>query len=300
MSWQPIVVGVDASPEAAHAAAFAMGAAERAGTTCHSVHAARDVLATADVPANRPYRQALMEQARGEIRAALADAVPAAGLKTLSVRIGAAPVALKGAVAALGAELIVLGGKHHSALGRWFGGSTSLHVARTTEVPVLVTAGAPMAIHRVLVAVDLSGAARPTLAAAERYAARFGAELRALSVFEPLPVVPEAPVAYNSSEYYAMSEELLKRDIWSALQTRGVEKMVRYGGAVETILRETAEWRADLLVMGSHGKGWATRVLVGSVTERLLNHLPTSLVVVPVVAAEAVEPLGARLAEAVA
>jgi len=121
-----------------------------------------------------------------------------------------------------------------------------------------------------------------------------------LSVFEPLPVVPEAPVAYNSSEYYAMSEELLKRDIWSALQTRGVEKMVRYGGAVETILRETAEWRADLLVMGSHGKGWATRVLVGSVTERLLNHLPTSLVVVPVVAAEAVEPLGARLAEAVA
>src|SRR5207244_9160649 len=53
---------------------------------------------------------------------------------------------------------------------------------------------------------------------------------------------------------------------------------------------------ADLLVMGSHGKGWATRVLVGSVTERLLNHLPTSLVVVPVVAAEAVEPLGARLA----
>jgi len=52
--------------------------------------------------------------------------------------------------------------------------------------------------------------------------------------------------------------------------------------------------------MGSHGKGWATRVLVGSVTERLLNHLPTSLVVVPVVAAEAVEPLGARLAEAVA
>jgi nucleotide-binding universal stress UspA family protein len=203
-------------------------------------------------------------------------------------------------VAEVDAALVVLGGKHHSTLGRWLGGSTSLNVARTTEVPLLVTAGAPTAIHRVLVAVDLSGAARPTLAAAERYAARFGAKLRALSVFEPLPVIPEAPVVYNATEYYAMSEELLKRDIWPALRTRGVETMVRYGAAVETILRETAEWRADLLVVGSHGKGWATRVLVGSVTERLLNHLPTSLVVVPVVAAEAVEPLGAGLAGATA
>jgi len=299
MSWQPIVVGVDASPEAAHAAAFAMGAAERAGTTCHIVHAARDVLATADVPANRPYRQALMEQARGEIRAALADAVPAAGLKTLSVRIGAAPVALKGAVAALGAELIVLGGKHHSALGRWFGGSTSLHVARTTEVPVLVTAGAPAAIRRVLVAVDLSGAARPTLAAAERYAAMFGAELRAVSVFEPLPVIPEVPPP-DPTAYYALSEELLERDMWPLIRTRGGEKVVRYGAVVETIVREAAEWGADLLIVGSHGKGWAERVLVGSVTERLLNHLPTSVLVVPVGAAAVLEPTEANLAAALA
>src|SRR5439155_805201 len=151
MSWKPFVVGVDASPEAAGAAAFACRVAEQAGAGCRLVHATRDVLAAFEVPEVAAYRRAIVEQARGR-----------------------------------------------------------------------------------------AGAARPTLAAAERYAARFGAELRALSVFEPLPVVPEAPVAYNSSEYYAMSEELLKRGIWSALQTRGVEKMVRYGGAVETILRETA------------------------------------------------------------
>jgi len=36
------------------------------------------------------------------------------------------------------------------------------------------------------------------------------------------------------------------------------------------------------LVVGSHGKGWAQRVLLGSVTERLINHLPTSLLVAPV------------------
>ncbi len=300
MSWQPIVVGVDASPEAAHAAAFAIALAKRAGTTCQIMHAAPDVLASAEVPDNDRYRHALVEQAGGEIRAALADGVPAAVGETLSVRIGAAPVVLKRAVAAFGAELIVLGGKHHSALGRWFGGSTSLEVARTTEVPVLVTAGAPAAIRRVLVAVDQSGAARPTLAAAERYAALFGAELRALSVFEPLPVIPGVTQPYETGEYYAMSEELLTRDVWSLIRTPGVERIVRYGMAVKTILREVSEWGADLLVVGSHGKGWAERVLVGSVTERLLNHLPTSLIVVPVRAAVVAEPSGANLAAAVA
>ena len=55
----------------------------------------------------------------------------------------------------------------------------------------------------------------------------------------------------------------------------------------ETILAEAAEWKADLLVVGSHGKGWAERMLVGSVTERLLNHLPTSVLVVPTRKAEA-------------
>jgi len=58
---------------------------------------------------------------------------------------------------------------------------------------------------------------------------------------------------------------------------------------VETLLREASDWQADVLVVGSHGKGWAQRVLLGSVTERLINHLPTSLLVAPVsVAAAAV------------
>lgn len=300
MSWKPIVVGVDTSPEAATAAAFAYRTAERAGTICQLVHAARDVLASADVPENGQYRHALCEDARTEIRAALRDAVPAPLFEKLTVRIGQTPEVLKQAVAAFGAELVVLGGKHHSTLGRWFGGSTSVDVARTTAVPVLVTAGAPTAIRRVLVAVDLSAAARPTLAVAERYGALFGADLRALSVLEPLPVIPEVTPPYDTGEYYAMSEELLNRDIWSLIETVGVEKVVRYGVAVETILREATEWGADLLVVGSHGKGWAARVLVGSVTERLLNHLPTSLLVVPASGALVRERVEAEVAAAVA
>jgi nucleotide-binding universal stress UspA family protein len=298
MSWKPIVVGVDASLEAAAAAAFALRAAERAGTTCHLVHATRDTLASPQAPEGDRYRNALLQQARAQLVAVLREAVPPQALNTLAVRLGSAPRVLKDVAADCGAELIVLGGKQHSVLGRWLGGSTSLDVARTTDVPLCVTAGPALAIRRVLVAVDLSGAARAALTAAERYAELFGAELRALSVLEPIPVIPEVTPPYDATQYYAMAEELLERDVWPLIRTAGADKIVRHGMAVETILREATDWRADLLVVGSHGKGWAERMLVGSVTERLLNHLPTSLLVVPTRVAAAVTVERSREAEA--
>jgi len=281
MSWKPIVVGVDTSPAAADAAAFAVDAAHRAATTYHLVHATHDTSGSAGSPVW------LGHEVRAQVIAALRSRVPAAALETLSVRRGPPADVLTGAVADFGAELVVLGGKHHSALGRWLGGSTSVNVTRGSLVPLLVTVGKP-AIGRVLVAVDQSGAAQPTLAAAARYATLFGAELRALSVIEPLPVLPEVPQP-DESDYYRLLEETVARDIWSLIRAPGVNKVLRRGVALEAILSEAAEWRADLLVVGSHGKGWAERVLAGSVTEGLINHLPTSLLVVPIAAA-AVRP----------
>jgi nucleotide-binding universal stress UspA family protein len=70
--------------------------------------------------------------------------------------------------------------------------------------------------------------------------------------------------------------------------------------AVDAILRETAESQADLLVVGSHGKGWAQRWLVGSVTEQLLNHRPTALLVVPPRVPQAVDARLAQVSPAIA
>ncbi|HEU5261770.1 MAG TPA: universal stress protein [Gemmatimonadales bacterium] len=305
MSWKPIVVGVDASEAAAGAAALGHRMAVNAATRCQLVHAASEAwtaLAAAQLPDHvEKLKQGLAEQARHQIGSMLQSSVPADLLQGLVLRFGRAPVVLQDVARELDAELVVLGGKRHSLPGRWFGGSTCHNAIRTVRVPVLVSRGAPTGIRRILVAVDLSGVARPTLAAAERYAALFGAELRALNVLEPLPVIPGAPPVYDMAEYYALTEELLRRDIWPLIQTQGVEKVTRHGMAVETILREVTEWQADLLVVGSHGRGWAERMLLGSVTELLLNHLPTSLVVVPVPAApEALQSAEAGLAAGVA
>lgn len=297
MAWKPMVVGVDTSQEAAEAAAFAIRAAARAKTTCHIVHATRDTILTSEAPEDARYRQALVEQARAQIVAILRDALPAASLDGLTVRLGSAPRVLTDVAADVSAGLIVLGGKHHSVLDRWLGGSTSLNVARITTVPVLVTAGDTQGIRRVLAAVDGSGASAETLDIAQQYARLFGAELHALSVLEPMPVIPEVTPPHDVSQYYALAEELLQRDVWPRVRLPGAQTLVRYGMAVETILREAAEWNADLLVVGSHGKGWTERMLVGSVTERLLNHLPTSLLVVPTRNARALATEGRPRAE---
>src|SRR5881392_4470861 len=68
---------VDASPEAAGAAAFAVRMSQRAGTTCHLVHAARDVWASVGVEEGvDELWHALVDQARANITAVLAGVVP--------------------------------------------------------------------------------------------------------------------------------------------------------------------------------------------------------------------------------
>jgi nucleotide-binding universal stress UspA family protein len=52
-------------------------------------------------------------------------------------------------------------------------------------------------------------------------------------------------------------------------------------GSPEQILIETArDWNADLVVVGSHGRGFWGRMLLGSTTDALVHHAPCSVLVV--------------------
>ncbi len=277
MAWKPIVVGVDASPEAVRAADFATRLASAAHTRCQLVHAVREPW----TGATGPLADALVERCRGLVADALNGVLR--GEADLLVRLGPPVRVLSQTVEAAGAELVVLGGKRHGALDCWLGGSTVHNAVRALPVPVLVTREPPPAVRRVLVAADLSAAAGPTIAAGERVAALWGARVRAVNVLEPFPAIAEAEFT-QAPEYYTLWEDMLRRDVWPLLKTSDAETGVRHGHVVDALRREVAEWGADLLVVGSHGKGWIDRLLLGSVTERLLRDLPASLLVVPVAA----------------
>jgi universal stress protein E len=283
MPWKPIVVGIDASHAAARAAQLGLEIAEAAGVECRLVHAARDAwsaLAAAEVPVQAvEFRDAALTTARNSLTAMLTGRIPPQALQHAVIREGWPPAVIDDVVRELDAELLLLGAKHHTALGRWLGGSTVHNVARMLRVPMLVVGDAPPSIRRVLVAVDTSAAARPTLEAATRLADLFDAELRALHVIEPLPILPEVPMTTDPHAYEQLLEEECTEKVWPLLDP-SAQKALRHTTPEAGIAGEAKAWEADLVVVGSHGKGFVQRMLVGSVTERLLHHLPAALLLV--------------------
>jgi len=286
MEWKPVVVGVDTSPAATRAAAVGWTVAYSAGTTCHLVHAAPDAWAgvvAAEVPVDlEALNRSLLDDARTRLERALRGNVPDPAFDTLEVTIGATSVVLSDAAVKLGAGLIVLGGKHHSLLSRWLGGSTAHHVIRTSDIPTLITGSSAVNIRRVLAAADLSYAAGPTIEAAVRFASLFKASLRVIHVVELVPALHDLPTPVDLEDLAARTEARLEQRIWPMIEYEHAEKTVRRGPAAQSLAAEATEWQADLLVVGSHGKGAVDRLVVGSVTNWLINHLPTSLLVVPV------------------
>jgi nucleotide-binding universal stress UspA family protein len=277
MTVQSIVVGVDGSPESASAASVAWMLARAADAPCRLVHAT-DAVGTS------------LAGARADVRVSLEDCVPSSVVDAMVVSRGATADVLEAVIREMVATMLVLGGKHHSKLGRWLGGSTVQQVVRQLTVPLLVTAGELRVRPRVLVAVDQSYAAGPTIHQAVAFARLLGSPLHALHVVDPPPAIAELPRNW--------SRDIVVRDIWPRIPLVEQGKVIREGVPFETIVDEAAAWHADVIVVGSHGKGWVDRLLIGSVTEDLLNNLPCAVLVVPVPAPTRHEPAALEAATA--
>jgi nucleotide-binding universal stress UspA family protein len=276
MSAKPIVVGIDGSPESTRAAVAAWRLAVATGAPFELIHAIPDVWAAAalaQVSITMGLSERLLAETRERMVGDLHGALPADALATLRVVVG--PTDLVLADAAREAAMVVLGGKHHGALARTFGGSTAHHLIHTLDVPVLIVAPAARAFRRVLAAVDLSFATEPTLDAARAIARVSDARLRLVHVVEPGPDIEMERIGREAAEEFS-------RRAARAPDVAPEDRVMRWGPAAERIASEAADWDADLVVVGRHGRGWVQRMLVGSVTERLLALLPASLLVVPV------------------
>jgi nucleotide-binding universal stress UspA family protein len=289
MAWKPIIVGVDHSPESHRAARVAAQIAHAAHAQLVPVHAVPVVpvltglVGIEPMPVFSPELQDdLARIAREQLVRELEPVLPASAMRRLDVRSGPAPFLIAEVARKWRAELVVLGGKQHGALARGLGRSTAHYLVRRLDVPLLVVGGSAALITKVLVAVDLSGASRPTVQAAERFAKLFGARLRLVHVVEPIRFAELASDQWDEEAYARRSQELFDRFAAGCKTVAPEDRVVRSGVAAETIAEEAAAWRADVLVVGSHGKGWVDRILVGSTTERLVTELPASIMVVPV------------------
>ena len=286
MNWQPIIAGVDGSPESLRAASLAWKIARAADARCALVYAVPEVWAPGvlEALANSPdIVERLVSDVQRLVARELGAEVPESVLQSLIARPGRPGVVLDAVARELGAGLIAVGARQHGALARGLGGSTAHHLVRTAPAPVLVVGASSRVPRRVLVATDLFEAAGPTLATASRYAELVGAQLRVVHVIEPAKFPTVVPLSLDQDVFEERARAEFERLI--ELQLPKVlpgDRILRRGRADEETAEAVAAWSADLLVVGSHGRGWIDRLLIGSTTERLLNRLPTSLLVVPI------------------
>lgn len=61
-----------------------------------------------------------------------------------------------------------------------------------------------------------------------------------------------------------------------------IQTEVKEGSAAESILEVAKELHVDIIVMGSHSKKWLDKILMGSVTEKVLQHTAIPLFIIPI------------------
>ncbi len=138
---------------------------------------------------------------------------------------------------------------------------------------------------RILVPLDGSELAEKVLPHAQALAKSEGAELVLLRV--PLPPSPEffsrnpglATTIIQETEIE--TENYLKKEV-AEVEKQGtkVVSLIREGPVPETILQAADEIHADLIAMSTHGRTGLTRMLVGSVADKVVHmaHIPVMLI----------------------
>jgi nucleotide-binding universal stress UspA family protein len=186
----------------------------------------------------------------------------------------------------VGAELLIVGAARRSRLGRAILGTTAQRVLREAPAPVLVVRRPmPVPVRRVLLTTDLS----------ELSAAVHEAALDTVDLFVGAPErVRSLLVVGWTLAPPPLGEEVLERaalgELEAFLRDRGavgpqVEPVVRTGMPADEIVAEAGDWDADLLVVGTHAKGWGARLMLGSVAEASLRDAPCNVLAVPPVPA---------------
>lgn len=179
------------------------------------------------------------------------------------------------------ASIIVAGLGRHRVIDRLFGNETALRLIRVSAVPVLaVTNGLTHAPRRIVVAIDYSETSLR--------AARLALEVAASSATIYLAhVAPRDSTLYDwngwGSTYKQDAGEALQKIREQLRVPPGMilQRVVLQGDPATELLAFATSVNADLIATGSHGHGFVTRMLIGSVTTRILRCATCSVLTVP-------------------
>jgi nucleotide-binding universal stress UspA family protein len=142
-------------------------------------------------------------------------------------------------------------------------------------------------IRRILCPVDLSEHSRHALDHAVAVARWYGSSVTALHVFATVPVAAYAPgsggpgVVMTAPEREQVLAAL--KDFVAPAGQHDVpfDVLTRDGDPVREILAQSTDMAADLIVIGTHGRSGFERLVLGSVTEKVLRRAACPVLSVP-------------------
>jgi nucleotide-binding universal stress UspA family protein len=285
-----ILCPVDFSETSAHAVELAFAIARPYRARISALH----VCAPASMPVlagEMPMGEALeADLPRAREQTARAFQAAGAGVDVdILVEVGDPARRILDRAVSLAPDLIVMGTHGVSGFERVVLGSVTERVLRKAGCPVLTApprmrASSTLPFARVLCAVDFSDWSLEALTVARSLARESGAGLTLLHVLEwpwrepPEPAFAELPLmqaealrSYRRHLETTTLTRLQKLGQEAAQEGVAAEPLVLHGKSYVEILRAADQRRADLIVLGVHGRPAVDMLLLGSTTNQVVR-----------------------------
>lgn len=184
-------------------------------------------------------------------------------------------------------DLLILGERGESHPGRGVG-SSAVQCVRKCKGKVLLVDGirTQVQVNKVVASLDFSPASAPVVNEALTLAQMCDAKIEFLHVYRaPWDRLHyRAPTAEASPQFRREYLEMLQKQMDDCIininytkQSNALYRSTSYGYGIADYVRKT---RADLVVLGTHGRSTLKELYLGSTAERLLRELPCSVLTV--------------------
>ena len=188
------------------------------------------------------------------------------------------------------ADVVVVGSRGHGTIESMLLGSVSAEVVDRAPAPVLVARG--RRIERIVLGWDGSSCATRAADLLSSWPIFARSRVRVVSVADveipwwtgfPEAGSPEMmPMYVEAADASRKQHDELARDMAAQLESAGLaaEADRRDGDAATEILAAASASKADLILMGTHGRTGLKRLVLGSVARNVLEHATCSALVV--------------------
>ena len=133
-------------------------------------------------------------------------------------------------------------------------------------------------IKKILHATDFSKASARALDQAVAFARQNRAELVVVHVIEPVPYAADGE--FNAAQIYARLEDIAKRDPQTSM-TKLMQRLAKLrvkarslllkGSPYDQIVKAAKSQKADMIVIGTHGRTGLSKLFMGSVAGKVVS-----------------------------